>query len=153
MNSVTRVPETAAAAPPAAAPSVDVVVPVHNEQGVLPASIRRLHDYLSASLPLTWRIVIADNASTDETLRIGMALAEDLPNVSLLALREKGRGRVLRAAWERSDADVVCYMDADLSTDLRALRPLLAPSLSGHMAPTASTSGCTRGRIGRLSTM
>jgi glycosyltransferase involved in cell wall biosynthesis len=87
MNSVTRVPETAPAPPPAAAPSVDVVVPAHNEQGVLPASIRRLHDYLSASLPLNWRIVIADNASTDETLRIAMALAEDLPNVSLLALR------------------------------------------------------------------
>jgi putative flippase GtrA len=52
--------------------------------------------------------------------------------VSLLALREKGRGRALRAAWERSEADVVCYMDADLSTDLRALPPLLAPLLSGH---------------------
>jgi glycosyltransferase involved in cell wall biosynthesis len=118
-------------APPATA-SVDVVVPVHNEQGVLPESIRRLHEYLSASLPLRWRIVIADNASTDETLRLGMALAQDLPNVSLLALREKGRGRALRTAWERSDADVVCYMDADLSTDLRALPPLLAPLLSGH---------------------
>jgi len=117
---------------PAATATVDVVVPVHNEQGVLPESIRRLHDYLTASLPLGWRIVIADNASTDETLRIAMALAEDLPNVSLLALREKGRGRALRAAWERSEADVVCYMDADLSTDLRALPPLLAPLLSGH---------------------
>src|SRR4029453_8498168 len=92
---------------PAATATFDVVVPAHNEQGVLPESIRRLHDYLSEALPLRWRIVIADNASTDETLRIAMALAEDLPNVSLLALREKGSGRALRAAWERSDADVV----------------------------------------------
>jgi glycosyltransferase involved in cell wall biosynthesis len=114
------------------APTVDVVVPVHNEQGVLTASIRRLHEYLRATLPLRWRIVIADNASTDETPRIAVALAEDLPNVELLALAEKGRGRALRAAWERSEADVVCYMDADLSTDLRALAPLLAPLLSGH---------------------
>ena len=113
-------------------PSVDVVVPVHNEQGVLTASIRRLHDYLTSALPLRWRIVIADNASTDETLRIAMALAEDLPGVELLALTEKGRGRALRAAWPASEADVVCYMDADLSTDLRALPPLLAPLLSGH---------------------
>ena len=130
MSFATRAP--AAPAVPAAAPSVDVVVPVHNEQAILPDSIRRLHEYLSAELPLDWRIVIADNASTDETLRIAMALAADLKGVELIALTEKGRGRALRAAWERSDADVVCYMDADLSTDLRALAPLLAPLLSGH---------------------
>ena len=132
MNSVSRLPETGVVPAPAGAPSVDVVVPVHNEQGVLTGSIRRLHDYLSGALPLRWRIVIADNGSTDETLRVAMALAEDLPGVELLALTEKGRGRALRAAWERSEADLVCYMDADLSTDLRALPPLLAPLLSGH---------------------
>jgi glycosyltransferase involved in cell wall biosynthesis len=132
MNFAGRVTEPPVAPVPTAAPSVDVVVPVHNEQGALPASIRRLHDYLSAALPLRWRIVIADNASTDESLRIAMALAQDLSNVELVALTEKGRGRALRAAWERSQADVVCYMDADLSTDLRALPPLLAPLLSGH---------------------
>jgi putative flippase GtrA len=126
----TRTP--AAPAAPASVPSVDVVVPVHNEQEILTASIRRLHEYLSAELPLDWRIVIADNASTDESLRIAMALAADLPGIELIALTEKGRGRALRAAWERSEADVVCYMDADLSTDLRALAPLLAPLLSGH---------------------
>jgi glycosyltransferase involved in cell wall biosynthesis len=130
MSSVTPLRESVVA--PAPSPSVDVVVPAHNEQGVLTASIRRLHDYLSSALPLRWRIVIADNASTDETLRVAMALAEDLPGVELLALTEKGRGRALRAAWERSEADVVCYMDADLATDLRALAPLLAPLLSGH---------------------
>ena len=108
MKSVTRLPDAAASSPPAGSPSVDVVVPVHNEQGVLTASIRRLHDYLATVLPLRWRIVIADNASTDETLRIAVALAEDLPGVELLALTEKGRGRALRAAWERSEADVVC---------------------------------------------
>ena len=150
MNSVTRLPEAFVAPGPTAAPSVDVVVPVHNEQGVLPATIRRLHDYLSAALPLVrWRIVIADNASTDETLRIAMALAEDLPDVQLLALTQKGRGRALRAAWERSEADVVCYMDADLSTDLRALPPLLAPLLSGHSDVAIGTRLASGSRVVR----
>jgi hypothetical protein len=115
-----------------AAPAVEVVVPVYNEQRVLAESIRRLHDYLSEALAVSWRIVIADNGSTDATQRVAMALADDLPNVKLLALTQKGRGRALRAAWERSDAEVVCYMDVDLSTDLRALPPLLAPLFSGH---------------------
>jgi glycosyltransferase involved in cell wall biosynthesis len=150
MNFATRLPEPPVASSPTAAPSVDVVIPVHNEQGVLTASIRRLHDYLSAALPLLrWRIVIADNASTDETLRIAMALAEDLPEVELLALTEKGRGRALRAAWERSEADVVCYMDADLSTDLRALPPLLAPLLSGHSDVAIGTRLSSGSRVVR----
>jgi glycosyltransferase involved in cell wall biosynthesis len=150
MNFATRLPEPPVASSPTAAPSVDVVIPVHNEQGVLTASIRRLHDYLSAALPLLrWRIVIADNASTDQTLRIAMALAEDLPEVELLALTEKGRGRALRAAWERSEADVVCYMDADLSTDLRALPPLLAPLLSGHSDVAIGTRLSSGSRVVR----
>lgn len=111
---------------------VDIVVPVYNEQGALAASVRRLHDYLTAELPLDWRIVIANNASTDDTGRIAALLAEDLAGVDVVDLPQKGRGRALRAAWTASDADVLCYMDVDLSTDLRALLPLVAPLVSGH---------------------
>ncbi|MEH3054716.1 MAG: bifunctional glycosyltransferase family 2/GtrA family protein [Patulibacter minatonensis] len=112
-------------------PVVEVVVPVYNEAHVLAASIRRLHEHLRA-LPISSRIVIANNASTDHTAEVARALSADLAGVSLLDLPEKGRGRALRAAWTSSPADVLCYMDVDLSTDLRALLPLVAPLLSGH---------------------
>jgi glycosyltransferase involved in cell wall biosynthesis len=118
--------------PTRAAPSVDVVLPVFNEQASLERSVRRLHRYLGAELPFSWRIVIADNASTDATPAIAQALAHELPGVELLRIDRRGRGRALREAWSRSDARVVCYMDIDLSTDLRGLLPLLAPLLSGH---------------------
>jgi putative flippase GtrA len=111
---------------------VDVVVPVHNEARGLAASIHRLHCFLSDELPFSWRIVIADNASTDATPQIAQELTKQLSSVELLSLDVKGRGRALRAAWSASDARVVCYMDVDLSTDLNALLPLLAPLLSGH---------------------
>jgi glycosyltransferase involved in cell wall biosynthesis len=114
------------------APLVEIVVPVYNEHDVLEASIHRLHRYLSESFPFTWRIVIADNASSDDTLEIARRLEHELPGVEVLHLAAKGRGRALRAAWTSSDAQVVCYMDVDLSTDLRALLPLVAPLLSGH---------------------
>jgi glycosyltransferase involved in cell wall biosynthesis len=83
-------------------------------------------------MPFPWRIVIADNASTDATLRIARELARRLENVGSMRLLVKGRGHALRAAWMASDADVVCYMDVDLSTDLRALLPLVAALVSGH---------------------
>jgi glycosyltransferase involved in cell wall biosynthesis len=114
------------------APLVEVVVPVYNEHAVLESSIRRLHQYLTDRFPFTWRVVIADNASSDDTLAIARRLAHELPGVDVLHLPAKGRGRALRAAWSSSDAEVVCYMDVDLSTDLRALLPLVAPLLSGH---------------------
>jgi glycosyltransferase involved in cell wall biosynthesis len=123
----------AAAGPdPARLPVVEIVVPVYNEQEALPDSVRRLHDHLSGGFPFAWRIVVANNASTDATAQVARALAEDLPGVSLLDLPEKGRGRALRTAWTASDADVLCYMDVDLSTDLNALLPLVAPLVSGH---------------------
>src|SRR5690349_1921310 len=115
-----------------AAPDVDVVVPVHNEEKGLEESIRRLHRFLRDEFPFSWRIVIADNASTDATPVVAAALAADLSGVVVMRLERKGGGRALRAAWSAGPARVACYMDVDLSTDLRALLPLVAPLLSGH---------------------
>jgi putative flippase GtrA len=112
-------------------PAVDVVVPVHNEEADLERSLRRLHAHLEA-FPFTARITVVDNASTDGTWPIAQRLAAELPGVRALHLAEKGRGRALRTAWLSSDAEVLAYMDVDLSTDLNALLPLVAPLLSGH---------------------
>ena len=114
------------------APAIEIVIPVHNEEHDLGPSVRRLHEYLTSTFPLSFRITIADNASTDETWPIACALEAELANVRATYLSEKGRGRALHAVWLASTAEVVCYMDVDLSTDLSALLPLVAPLLSGH---------------------
>jgi putative flippase GtrA len=111
---------------------VEIVIPVYNEQAGLGASIRRLHEYLEARFPLSWLVTIADNASTDHTWGIACRLSNELRGVRAIHLDRKGRGRALRAVWSTSTAPVVAYMDADLSTDLDALLPLVAPLVSGH---------------------
>jgi glycosyltransferase involved in cell wall biosynthesis len=112
---------------------LEIVIPVYNERLALEGSIRRLHGFLiHDAFPFTWRIVIADNASDDGTLAIARRLTYDLAGVEVIHLRAKGRGRALRAAWTESDARVLAYMDVDLSTDLAALLPLVAPLISGH---------------------
>lgn len=113
-------------------PVLDIVVPVYNEQAALADSIHRLHEYLSKDFPFTFRITIADNASIDDTPLIAAVLADELAEVRAIRLEQKGRGRALRAVWEDSDAPVLAYMDVDLSTDLAALAPLVAPLISGH---------------------
>jgi putative flippase GtrA len=112
--------------------AVDVALPVYNEIADLESSVQRLHDYLTYQFPFTFRITIADNASSDGTGELADRLAERLPQVRAVHLPEKGRGRALRAVWTASDAAVLAYMDIDLSTDLAALLPLVAPLLSGH---------------------
>jgi putative flippase GtrA len=111
---------------------LDIVIPVYNEEHDLPGSVRRLHEFLAAEVPYPARITVADNASTDSTLDVARGLAEELSNVEVIHLENKGRGGALRTAWTTSTAAVVAYMDVDLSTDLTALMPLVAPLISGH---------------------
>jgi putative flippase GtrA len=111
---------------------VDIVVPVFNEEDDLDRGVRRLHQYLHHSVPFTFQITIADNASTDNTLAVAAGLAAELDHVRVIHLTEKGRGRALRAAWSSSRSPLLAYMDVDMSTDLAAVLPLLAPLLSGH---------------------
>lgn len=107
-------------------PSVEVVIPVYNEERVLEGSVETLTAFLQDNLPHPWRIVIADNASTDATLEVARRLSAQSTEVSYIHLDLKGRGRALRAAWLLSSADVLTYMDVDLSTDLSAFPPLVA---------------------------
>jgi glycosyltransferase involved in cell wall biosynthesis len=102
---------------------LDVVVPVFNEETDLPGCVRRLHAHLTRAFPYSFRITIADNASTDRTLAVAHELAQELPRVRVVHLAQKGRGRALAAAWSASDAPVLAYMDVDLSTDLGGLLP------------------------------
>src|SRR6266436_4168614 len=125
-------PNAALVARAAGVPVLDVVVPVYNEQAALADSIYRLHRHLEENFPFTARITIADNASTDDTPRIAAQLADELTDVRVVRLEQKGRGRALHAVWSTSDAPVLAYMDVDLSTDLAALAPLVAPLISGH---------------------
>ena len=162
-------------ASPVTAPAaqIDIVVPVHNEAAALELSLRRLHRFLSAEFPFSWRIVVADNASTDATPEIAARLARELPGVEHLELERKGRGRALREAWSREPgAGRLLHGRRPLDRPARAaparraaavgpLRPrdrdaprarrrasCAAPSASSSRAPT--TASCTR-RCGRAS--
>lgn len=103
-----------------------VTIPVYNEEKALPASIPMLHAFLTERMPAyAWTIEIADNASIDRTPEVSRRLAEEYPNVRYLRLEQKGRGRALKKSWTSSDADIVSYMDVDLSTNLESFPPMI----------------------------
>ena len=112
--------------------SIDIVIPVLNEERALPPCIATLRQFLADAIPNPWRIVIADNGSDDTTPDVSRRLATEHPEVSYLRLEQRGRGRALRWAWLESDADLVSYMDVDLSTDLSALPPTIQALEEGY---------------------
>ena len=99
--------------------TVEIVIPVYNEEKVLSRNVVILHEYLKENLENPWRILIADNGSTDDTLSVAKMLAKKYSSISYLHVPQKGRGRALRTAWIDTDADIVSYMDVDLSTHLK----------------------------------
>ncbi|MYM18469.1 glycosyltransferase [Brevibacterium sp. 5221] len=116
---------------PRTATTVDLVVPVFNEEAQLVASVDRLLA-ATAHSPHAVTIVIADNASTDDTPVLASHLATSRERVRWVRLGLKGRGRALKQVWSDSSADVVAYTDVDLATDVRLLDPMIAVLASGH---------------------
>ncbi len=115
------------------AKTLDVIIPVYNEERDLGPSVTKLREFLRNNCPYKWRIVVANNASTDRTLDIAKELKAKYPGeVDYIHLDQKGRGRALRKSWLESNADVVCYMDVDLSTNLNHLMPMVDPLFKGE---------------------
>lgn len=118
--------------------TVDIVVPVYNEEKILEKSISNLTDFLNKNFKHDWQIIIADNASIDKTLEVANNLSRKFKKVKVLHLDQKGRGRALRAAWTQSKADIVSYMDVDLSTDLSFFPLMIDSLLQGYDVATGS---------------
>ena len=115
-----------------ARPLIDIVVPVLNEEKILQKSITTLDEYMAKHLPYRYQITIADNGSQDKTLEIAKNLAEKHQSVQVVSLAERGRGRALKQVWQNSPADILAYMDVDLSTSLDDFLPMIQPLVVGE---------------------
>lgn len=114
-------------------PTLNVVIPVYNEETELAESITTLVAYLADHLPdFDWKVTIADNASTDKTLAIARTLAKSDKRIAVVHLSQKGRGRAVKYVWRMSGTDILAYMDVDLSTDLKHFPPLVRSLLRGY---------------------
>src|SRR5690242_20787702 len=129
--------------------SVEIVIPVRNEERDLGPSVRRLHAYLRDRFPYAARITIADNGSDDGTWPVARALEAELSSVRAVRFERPGRGGALCSTWLASDADICAYMDVDLSTDLNALLPLVAPLASRHSDVAIGTRLARGARVAR----
>lgn len=114
-------------------PSLNIVIPVYNEEAELADSVRTLTSFLEGhARDVSWTVTIADNASTDKTWDIAKSLARAHTQVAAVHLAKKGRGRAVKHVWMKGDYDVVAYMDVDLSSDLKHFMPMVHAVLRGY---------------------
>ena len=105
---------------------VDIVIPVYNEEEGLAASLYHLLSWVDVHPLHEWKIVVANNASTDNTINIAHDFEKKFPGqIYVINIPTKGRGIALRKSWTRSEADICVFMDADLSTKLRHLPEII----------------------------
>jgi len=117
---------------------IEITIPVYNEEKVLEKNIRCLDKFLGKNINYKYKIIIANNASTDRTLSIAKNLSKRFKNVRYIHLDKKGRGGALRKSWLSGNADIVSYMDVDLSTELRAFPKLINALEKGYDIATGS---------------
>jgi glycosyltransferase involved in cell wall biosynthesis len=111
---------------------VDILLPVYNEEHVLEKSVTTLRKFLQDNVTnFNWIITVGDNASTDSTMAVAGDLEKRFDDVRVFHLDRKGRGRMVKYAWQKSEADILSYMDIDLSTDLNAFPPMVQAIIDG----------------------
>jgi glycosyltransferase involved in cell wall biosynthesis len=97
---------------------IALVLPVYNEEEQLETNTLKVYKFLQKFTHYDWRIIIASNGSTDNTVDIGRRLAENYPAIDIRHFSQKGRGGALKRTWLAADAEILSYMDIDLSADL-----------------------------------
>jgi glycosyltransferase involved in cell wall biosynthesis len=112
--------------------TVDIVIPVYNGEKELKNSIKTIISFLrKINFPYKWKIIISDNVSTDNTPKIAKVLSKEYKNVEYLFIPKKGRGIALRTAWMKSKAEIVSFMDVDLSVELEAFPRMVSKIAEG----------------------
>ena len=108
-----------------------IVVPAYNEAGRLGRTLPEVLSWL-ATFPAGGRLLVVDDGSTDATGDAVRALMPAHPNLDLITLsRQGGKGAAVRAGMLAASTEIVGFMDADLSTDLRHVGEAVAAIRDG----------------------
>lgn len=129
---------------------IEVIFPVYNEGSTIYDQIKKFNKFFDIDFKKNLYITVADNGSNDNTFTI----CNDLLNKKLinnyLSISQKGRGRAIKQSIINSDADIVSYMDIDLSTDLDHFKDLVESIyLKGYDISIGSRLSKTSKVIGR----
>jgi dolichol-phosphate mannosyltransferase len=111
---------------PTSQPVLSVVVPMYDEEEVLPIFFERMHPLLD-SLGISYEVLVVDDGSRDATATLLLAAAADWPQLRVVRLlRNSGHQAALSAGFRRARGEYLVSIDADLQDPPEVIADLLA---------------------------
>ncbi len=125
---------------------LSVIVPAYNEEQRLPATLKRMREYLDGR-DEPYELLVVDDGSSDSTLSMARSIAEGWPQMQVLALAENtGKGAAVRLGMLTAKGDHRVFSDADLSTPIEEMESLRA-RLHGQCAVAIASRALPGSRI------
>jgi glycosyltransferase involved in cell wall biosynthesis len=113
-------------------PTLSIVIPLLNEEEVIPELHKRLHSLLE-SLDVTWEAIFIDDGSTDRSVDLLRALGASEPRYKLIVLsRNFGHQIAVTAGLDHAEGEAVVIIDADLQDPPECIREMLAKWREGY---------------------
>lgn len=125
--------ETTVSKTPGALPSVSIIIPVYNEQDVLPALFKRLYSSLDA-LGVSYEILFINDGSRDRSAQMLSEQFNERPDVTRVILFNGnfGQHRAILAGFAYCRGERIVTLDADLQNPPEDIGALLAQMDAGH---------------------
>lgn len=110
---------------------LSVIIPAFNEAQRIGPTLRRFHRFLAAR-PASFEILVVDDGSVDDTVALVTALAGELPGLRVLCSpANRGKGHAVRLGMQAATGRIRLFSDADGSTPIDELDPLLQALAEG----------------------
>lgn len=128
-------------------PFLSIVIPAHNEEMRLPPSLRKIDEFLQ-SQPYDAEVIVVENGSTDRTVAVSQAFAEDHPYVRVIEAAVRGKGLAVKVGMQAARGQFRFICDADLSMPIEEITKFLPPQVNGYDVIIATREGREARRIG-----
>ena len=117
-------------------PFLSIIIPAHNEQNRLPATLEKIVHFLQQQA-FTGEILVVENGSTDNTYQIAQQFAQQHPNIAVFQ-SEKGKGAAVQHGMLKARGQYRFMCDADLSMPVEEITKFLPPQLQDFDIAIAS---------------
>ena len=111
-------------------PLLSVIIPAHNEENRLPASLEQVFSFLSLQ-PYEAEVLVVENGSTDGTRQVAEGFAARHPNLHVIHEPQRGKGLAVRRGMLAARGEYCFMCDADLSMPIEEVGRFLPPQLAG----------------------
>jgi dolichyl-phosphate beta-glucosyltransferase len=109
-------------------PFLSIVIPAHNEESRLPASLDSVFEFLRKQ-PFESEVLVVENGSSDRTYEIAQTYAKQYESLRVIQNEVRGKGRAVQRGMKEATGEYIFMCDADLSMPVEEVSKFIPPQL------------------------